>query len=98
MSNLAKQLSQSHDVSAKVAQMLQTRVKLALERYSERVKQAYEGQLAEFEARLRREMLRDKLESLSGEFEKGAMPQIHVSVGQLAASRPAAELERVSGD
>ena len=47
MSNLNKQLSQSHDVSAKVAQMLQTRTKLALERYSQRVKQVYEGQLAE---------------------------------------------------
>jgi pimeloyl-ACP methyl ester carboxylesterase len=50
MSNPGKQLSQSHDVSAKVAQMLQTRAKLALERYNQRVKQAYEAQLADLKA------------------------------------------------
>ena len=50
MSKLTRQLSQSHDVSAKVAQMLQTRTKLALERYSQRVKQVYEGQLAELKS------------------------------------------------
>jgi predicted CoA-substrate-specific enzyme activase len=56
-------------------------------------------QLREFEARLRREMLREKLDSLSEAFETGAMPQIHVSVGQLAASKPATEqYEAVSGD
>jgi len=32
MSNPATQLSQSHDVSAKVVQLLQTRTKLTLER------------------------------------------------------------------
>ena len=42
MSNLPKQLSQSHDVSAKVAQLLETRTKLALERFSERAQQARE--------------------------------------------------------
>ena len=42
MSNLTKQLSESHDVSAKVAQLLQTRTKLALDHYSERVKEACE--------------------------------------------------------
>ena len=36
MSTLTKQLSQSHDVSAKVAQLLQTRTRLALERFNER--------------------------------------------------------------
>jgi hypothetical protein len=60
-----------------------------------------EAQLAEFEARLRRQMLREKLDSLTDAFETGAMPQIHVSVGQLAASRPAVmerEFEGVAGD
>jgi predicted CoA-substrate-specific enzyme activase len=57
-----------------------------------------EAQLAEFEARLRKQMLRDKLDSLADAFESGAMPQIHVSVGQLAASRPAERYEAVSGD
>ena len=56
-------------------------------------------QLQEFEARLRREMLRDKLDSLSGAFETGSMPQIHVSIGALAASNPAArQYEAVQGD
>ena len=56
---------------------------------------------SEFEARLRRQMLREKLDAhdVRDAFETGAMPQIHVSVGALAASSPAArELERVSGD
>ncbi|HTX33664.1 MAG TPA: BadF/BadG/BcrA/BcrD ATPase family protein [Bryobacteraceae bacterium] len=58
-----------------------------------------ESQLLEFEARLRREMLREKLDSLAGAFETGSMPQIHVSLGALAASRPAArEYEPVQGD
>jgi activator of 2-hydroxyglutaryl-CoA dehydratase/predicted nucleotide-binding protein (sugar kinase/HSP70/actin superfamily) len=58
-----------------------------------------EEQLREFEAKLRREMLREKLDGMTDAFETGAMPQIHVSVGTLAASNPAArELERVSGD
>ena len=61
-----------------------------------------ERQLREFEARLRRQMLREKLEDASGDslvresFETGAMPQIHVSVGALAASRP--QMESVQGD
>ena len=42
MSNLTRQLSQSHDVSAKVAQLLQTRTRLALERFNERAQQARE--------------------------------------------------------
>jgi len=58
-----------------------------------------EEQLREFEAKLRRQMLREKLDGMTDAFETGAMPQIHVSVGALAASNPAArELERVSGD
>ena len=40
MSNLARKLSQSHDVSAKVAQMMKTRTRLALERFNERAQQA----------------------------------------------------------
>ncbi len=40
MTNLSKQLSQSHDVSAKVSQVLQTRTKLALEHFTERVRKA----------------------------------------------------------
>jgi len=58
-----------------------------------------EQQLREFEARLRRQMLREKLDSIADAFETGSMPQIHVSIGALAASRPAArEYEAVSGD
>ena len=61
-----------------------------------------DNQLKEFEARLRREMLREKLDKLSDAFETGAMPQIHVTIGQLAASKPAEPVEQpyetVSGD
>ena len=42
MSNLPRQLSQSHDVAAKVAQILQTRTTLALARFNERAQQARE--------------------------------------------------------
>jgi len=42
MSDPARRLSQSHDISAKVAQLLQTRTRRALERYGERVKKASE--------------------------------------------------------
>jgi predicted CoA-substrate-specific enzyme activase len=55
-----------------------------------------EQQLKEFEARLRRQLMREKLEKMGDAFETGAMPQIHVSVGALAASAPPAA--RVSGD
>ena len=55
-----------------------------------------EAQLKEFEARLRRQMLREKLDGMSDAFETGAMPQIHVTIGALASSaRPTAG---VSGD
>ena len=50
MSNPATQLSQSHDVSAKVAQVLQTRIKLALERFGARMQQAGERQIGQFTA------------------------------------------------
>jgi predicted nucleotide-binding protein (sugar kinase/HSP70/actin superfamily) len=56
-----------------------------------------EQQLAEFEARLRRQLLREKLDRLDQHFEQGHMPTIHVSVGQLAASQPRAP-QHVSGD
>jgi len=64
-----------------------------------------EEQLKEFEARLRRQMLREKMDAsddvkVRESFETGSMPQIHVSLGSLQASRPAAkpEYETVSGD
>jgi len=61
-----------------------------------------EEQLKEFEAKLRRQMLRERLESndlVRESFETGSMPQIHVSLGALEASRPAAqEFESVQGD
>ena len=49
-----------------------------------------EEQLRDFEARLRRQMLREKLEDerVRESFETGSMPQIHVSVGTLQESRP----------
>ena len=53
MTNPARQLSQSHDVSAKVAQLLQTRTKLALRRFNERAQQARE-QVPEWRERIRR--------------------------------------------
>ena len=40
MSNPARQLSRSHDINGKVAQVLQTRMRLALERYHERLRHA----------------------------------------------------------
>ncbi|MGA7234057.1 MAG: BadF/BadG/BcrA/BcrD ATPase family protein [Bryobacteraceae bacterium] len=60
-----------------------------------------EQQLAEFEARLRRQMLREKLESnelVQNSFDSGSMPQIHVSIGAIAAAKPAPQYDRVSGD
>ena len=42
MSNLTRRLAESHDVSAKVAQMLETRTRLALGRFNERAQQARE--------------------------------------------------------
>jgi len=59
--------------------------------------------MAEFEARLRRQLARDKQHDQSKvqeSFDTGAMPTIHVSLGALAASKPAParEYETVSGD
>src|SRR5690348_13638583 len=55
-----------------------------------------EQQLKDFEQRLRNQLMRERLEKLDSAFETGAMPQIHVSIGALAASAPPAA--RVSGD
>jgi predicted nucleotide-binding protein (sugar kinase/HSP70/actin superfamily) len=58
-----------------------------------------ENQLKEFEARLRRQMLREKLDSnelVRDSFETGAMPQIHVTLGALQGSRP--QPTHASGD
>lgn len=55
-----------------------------------------DAQLREFEERLRRQMMKERLSAslesaaVANSFDQGAMPQIHVSVGQLAASRPTA--------
>ena len=46
MNNPAKRLSQSHDVAAKVTQILQGRTKLASERFKKRIQQACEQQVA----------------------------------------------------
>ena len=57
-----------------------------------------EQQLQEFEAKLRRQMLRDRMDDsrVHESFEHGSMPPIHVSIGALAASASASP--RVSGD
>jgi predicted nucleotide-binding protein (sugar kinase/HSP70/actin superfamily) len=79
-----------------------------LKRYREDIvaakkkRSSVEDKLAEFEARLRRELLKQRLEALdSGKvqraFEDGHLPRIHVDVAALANSRPA-PVERVSGD
>jgi pimeloyl-ACP methyl ester carboxylesterase len=41
MTDLTKQLSRSHDISAKVTHVFQTRAKLAQEQFSERIEKAY---------------------------------------------------------
>jgi predicted nucleotide-binding protein (sugar kinase/HSP70/actin superfamily) len=49
-------------------------------------------QMAEFEARLRRQLAREKQHDqgkVQESFDTGAMPTIHVSLGALAASKPA---------
>ncbi len=62
-----------------------------------------EQQLAEFEQRLRNQLLKEKLAAMHTDdqvvnsLNQGAMPQIHVSVGQLAASNPA-HRPHASGD
>jgi predicted CoA-substrate-specific enzyme activase len=61
-----------------------------------------EEQLREFEERLRREMLREKLaanDMVRESFETGSMPQIHVSLGALQASAQQVQhYETVQGD
>ena len=47
MTDLTKQLSRSHDISAKVAQVFQTRARLAQEQFSERIQKAYSAYMAE---------------------------------------------------
>jgi predicted CoA-substrate-specific enzyme activase len=60
-----------------------------------------ESQLREFEAKLRRQMLREKLgadDRVRGSFEAGSMPQIHVTIGALAASSAPPQATGVQGD
>jgi hypothetical protein len=45
MTDLAQRLSSSHDIAAKTARLLQTRIKLAQERFNQRVKAAYDDHL-----------------------------------------------------
>ena len=57
-----------------------------------------EEQMREFEARLRRQMLRERLEAdekVQAAFDGGVLPTIHVTIGALAGSGAPA---RVSGD
>jgi predicted CoA-substrate-specific enzyme activase len=58
-----------------------------------------ESALLEFEAKLRRELLKERLAAMPQheEHKDGTLPTIHVSLGQLAASNPA-NRPRVSGD
>jgi Uncharacterized protein conserved in bacteria len=66
-------------------------------------KAAIDQQLAEFEARLRRQLLKEKFASLHDDariresLEQGHMPTIHVPLGQLAASNPR-PAQHVNGD
>jgi pimeloyl-ACP methyl ester carboxylesterase len=46
MTDPTRQLSKSHDIAAKVAQVFQARAKLAQERFNERVQKAYEQHVA----------------------------------------------------
>jgi predicted nucleotide-binding protein (sugar kinase/HSP70/actin superfamily) len=60
---------------------------------------AIDQQLRDFEARLRREMLKERLASIEQheEHKDGTLPTIHVTIGQLAASNPPPRLH-ASGD
>ncbi|HWR52604.1 MAG TPA: BadF/BadG/BcrA/BcrD ATPase family protein [Bryobacteraceae bacterium] len=58
-------------------------------------KTGIDAQLAEFEAQLRRQLLKERFAALEAEraresFAQGSMPQIHVTVDALRSSRPAA--------
>ncbi|MBL8296171.1 MAG: CoA activase [Bryobacterales bacterium] len=58
-----------------------------------------ENQLKEFEDRLRRQMLKERLSHMQREeHSEGVLPTIHVSVGALAASQPRPPAHRPSGD
>jgi predicted CoA-substrate-specific enzyme activase len=73
-----------------------------LKRYREdmvaakRKRATIDAQLREFEDRLRRQLMKERLAAsletaaVANSMDQGSMPQIHVSVGQLAASRPMA--------
>ncbi|GIL05390.1 MAG: hypothetical protein BroJett031_19100 [Betaproteobacteria bacterium] len=50
MNSPVRRLAQSHDVATKVAQIVQRRTKIATERFAERVRNAYEGQLEQLSA------------------------------------------------
>jgi predicted nucleotide-binding protein (sugar kinase/HSP70/actin superfamily) len=58
-----------------------------------------ESAMLEFEAKLRRDILKERLAAMPQheEHKDGTLPTIHVSLGQLAASNPA-NRPRVSGD
>jgi len=58
-----------------------------------------DAQLREFEQRLRRQLLKERLAEfqLVDEHPEGVLPQIHVSVAALAASRPR-PVQHASGD
>ncbi len=51
---------------------------------SRKKRAAIDQRLREYEARLRKELLRERLARLEGAFQDGALPQIHVPVGALA--------------
>jgi predicted CoA-substrate-specific enzyme activase len=62
-------------------------------------KHTIDAQLAEYEKRLRLQLLKEKLAAQEREeYAGGAMPKIHVSVGALAASRPQAPAQHAAGD
>jgi predicted CoA-substrate-specific enzyme activase len=54
--------------------------------------------LKEFEDRLRRQLLKEKLAAMQQPEHPGALPQIHVTIGALAASPPPAPTHHASGD
>jgi predicted nucleotide-binding protein (sugar kinase/HSP70/actin superfamily) len=65
--------------------------------------QTIDQQLKEFEARLRRQLLRERLESdekVRDTYEQGHLPTIHVSLGAIQSAKqpPAQQFESVSGD
>jgi len=67
---------------------------------AQKKRSAIDERLREFEARLRRELLREKLARMQEreEHPDGSLPTIHVSLGALASSRPSAPVSHASGD